>query len=151
MSGWEVPGGGQVSGLPEPPSADGVARRLEKRGVMYVPNFESFGRFILSEQVRKPVAQVSRKIANRAGELSPRRKSGITPPGAALGDRFRVNVEAGTLKVDGAHRVMVVVFNDARSAAPMEFGNDHVGKPGHRMLGRAGAEFGDYKGGKVEA
>ena len=116
------------------------------RHVWFKPDHESFGKFILSEQVRDPVEKVAQAIAKRAGELAPRRKSGVVPEGAAMADSFRVKREAGTIKVSGNVRVKVEVFNSKRSAAPMEFGNDHVGR-GHRMLGRAGAEHGDLHSG----
>lgn len=147
MSDWYTIDGEAVSGLPEVGDTNRLGT-LEKKGHIYKPNFRSFGRFIRSEHVRQPTAKVAHAIARRAGDLSPRRKSGVTPPGAALADRFQVRREAGEMKVDGAFRVQVDVFNDARSAAPMEFGNDHTGRPGHRMLARAGAQYGDFKGGK---
>lgn len=149
MSDWFTLDGESVSGLPDPGTTNRHST-LAREGGFYRPNFRSFGEFIRSQQARKPVIEVAHAIARRAGEFAPRRKSGVTPPGAALADRFQVKPEAGMLKVDGHLRVKVEVFNDARSAAPMEFGNDHVGK-GHRMLGRAGAEYGDFKGGKIES
>lgn len=116
------------------------------RKVWFKPDHKSFGEFILSDQVRDPVEEIAHDIAKRAGDLAPRRKSGITPPGAAMADNFHVKRDAGTIKVSGNVRVKVEVFNSMRSAAPMEFGNKHVGR-GHRMLGRAGAEFGDMHSG----
>lgn len=120
--------------------------RIPKMGkgtfVRYRPDHKSFGRFIKSEQMRDVTAEVAEDIAARAGMLAPRRKDrGVVPDGTAMADSFEVNREAGRLKVAGNVRVMVHVVNHKRSAAPMEFGNEHV--KGHRMLGRAGAEFGD--------
>lgn len=114
------------------------------RRVVFRPDHTDFGKFILSDQVRDAVAEVAHDIANRAGELAPRRKSrGRVPDGAAMADRFKVNKAAGVIKVERNVRVKVEVWNDARSAAPNEFGSKNNTR--HRMLGRAGAEFGDFK------
>lgn len=137
MAKWYTAEGQAIEGLPDPVIPATLSR------TRYVMNNRSFGEMMRSEQVRKPVAEVARQIARRAGEYSPRRKHGVAPPGTALHDRFRVKVEAGTLTVNGEARVMVEVFNDARSAAPNEFGNKKTKR--HRMLGRAGADFGDFK------
>lgn len=119
--------------------------RTERR-VVYVPDHESFGKFMLSQQVRKPVAEVAAKISELAGQLAPRRKArGVVPEDAqTLASSFKVKVEAGVITVNDAFpapRVKVEVYNEQRAAAPMEFGNQHVS--GHRMLGRAGAQYGD--------
>jgi hypothetical protein len=114
--------------------------------VRFVPDHQSFGQFILSDQMRDPVVEVCEDIAALAGQYAPRRKAGIAPDGTAMADRFKVNREAGTMKVDRAHRVKVEVYNEAASAAPNEFGNKRNTR--HRMLGRAGAAFGDFKQGK---
>jgi hypothetical protein len=142
MSDWITLDGETVSGLPDPGTTNRMST-LEEKGGLYKPNFRSFGEFIRSSQVRKPTAEVARAIARRAGELSPRRKHGVAPPGTALADRFRVDPEAGEIMVDRALRVKVVITNDAPSAAPNEFGNKRTKR--HRMLGRAGADFGDFK------
>lgn len=114
------------------------------RRVRFVPDHRSFGEFMRSDQMRKPTAEVAHAISERAGELSPRRKSsGNAPEGEALADSFHVNIEAGTLKVAGNVRVKVEVFNSKPSAAPNEFGSKRNKR--HRMLGRAGSEFGDFK------
>lgn len=143
MSGWFTLDGEAVSGLPDP----GETNRhdtLARQGAFYKPNFSSFGRFMRSDQVRRPVDRVAHDIADRAAKYSPRRKHGIAPPGTALADRYRVKTEAGEITVDGHLRVKVEVFNSAPSAAPNEFGNKRNKR--HRMLGRAGADFGDFKG-----
>ncbi len=122
-----------------PPPAMGPGRRA-----VYRPDHVSFGEFMLSDQMRNVTAEVARDIVPRARDKAPRRKSGIPPEGTAMADQFRVNEHAGAIKVSGNLRVMVHVFNEARSAAPNEFGGSHNQR--HRMLGRAGAEFGDFKG-----
>lgn len=109
----------------------------------FVPDHKSFGRFIRSKQMRDAVVEVAEDIADLAGHYAPRRKKGRPPEGTAMADQFKVNRNAGTLKVHRAHRVKVEVFNSARSAAPNEFGGKHNAR--HRMLGRAGAAYGDFK------
>lgn len=122
-----------------PPPKMGPGRR-----VVFRPDHKSFGEFILSDQVRDPVEEVSRDIAALARKFAPRRKGrGIVPDGTAMADRFKVEREAGTIKVSGNVRVKVVVYNEAPSAAPNEFGSKRNQR--HRMLGRAGAAFGDFK------
>ena len=135
--------------MPErPPPKMGPGRRA-----VFRPDHKSFGEFILSEQVRDVTADVAHDIAAEAGRLAPRRKSGEPKEGTEMADRFHVNREAGTIKVERNVRVKVEVYNEARSAAPNEFGNkDKTGRqhtPRTRMLGRAGAMFGDFKHGKV--
>lgn len=111
--------------------------------ITYRPDNESFGKFMVSGQMRDVTVEVCRDIAKRAGVYAPRRKSGVTPPGEALADNFKVNSAAGVLVVAGNPRVKVEVYNSKRSAAPNEFGSKR--NPRHRMLGRAGADFGDFK------
>jgi hypothetical protein len=114
---------------------------------VFVPDHKSFGEFMLSEQMRDVVADVAGAIANLAGRYAPRRKDrGRAPDGTEMADRFEVNREAGTLAVGKAFhnvRVKVDVFNEAPSAAPNEFGNKRNKR--YRMLGRAGAAYGEFK------
>lgn len=135
---WYTADGQAVEGLP-----DVVEPASMSRSSRYVMNNRSFGEFMRSAQVRKPVVEVAHAIARRAAELSPRRKHGIAPPGTALSDRFEIKPEAGTLTVNREARVKVEVYNSAASAAPNEFGNKRTKR--HRMLGRAGAAYGDFK------
>jgi hypothetical protein len=146
MSTWYDPDGNAVSGLEDVADTNRLST-LDKQGYLYKPNFRSFGRFIRSEQVREPVTRVAHQISVTAGVFSPRRKSGHGK-GVPLADSFQVNAHAGEIRVDRALRVKVEVFNSNEAAAPMEFGNSRVGKPGHRMLGRAGAAYGDFKSGE---
>lgn len=120
------------------PPAMGPGRRA-----VFRPDHKSFGEFILSDQIRDPVAEVCGDIASLAGVWAPRRKSGITPPGEAMADNFKVERNAGVLKVAGNLRVMCHVYNSKPSAAPNEFGSKRNKR--HRMLGRAGAAYGDFK------
>lgn len=116
-----------------------------KRGqrVKYVPNHRSFGAFIKSDQMRDVTEEVAQDIAARAADLSPTSKRGGDQDGRRMKDQFEVVRNAGFIKVSGNLRVLVEVVNGARSAAPNEFGTKRTKR--HRMLGRAGAEFGDFK------
>lgn len=122
---------------------EGVPRMARGDRVKYVPNHKSFGAFIKSEQVRKPTAEVAEAIAKAAKGFSPVSERGGDQEGRRMRDRFRVVKESGFIKVGRNVRVLVQVVNDARSAAPNEFGTKRNKR--HRMLGRAGAMFGDFK------
>lgn len=120
---------------------------MRGRVVVYREDHKSFGEFIRSDRMRKVTGEVALDIAERARDYSPRRKKGKPKAGTEMADRFKVKLEAGLIKVDRALRVKVEVYNDARSAAPNEFGGKRNKR--HRMLGRAGAAFGDFKGPNV--
>jgi hypothetical protein len=109
----------------------------------YVPDHKSFGAFIKSDQMRDVTEEVAKDIAQRASDLSPRSTRGGDQDGKRMADQFKVVRNAGLMKVAGNLRVKVLVVNNARSAAPLEFGTSKNKR--HRMLGRAGAEFGDFK------
>lgn len=116
---------------------------MRGRKVVYRPDHKSFGAFMRSDQMRDVTVQVAQDIQHQARRNAPRRKAGNVPDGAAMADQFRVNQQAGFLKVSGNVRVKVEVYNEARSAAPNEFGSNRNDR--HRMLGRAGAAYGDFK------
>lgn len=122
---------------------EGVPRMRKGEVTRYVPNHRSFGAFIKSDQVRDPVAEVAQDIALAAKALSPTSSRGGDQEGRRMKDQFKVNKAAGLIKVAGNLRVKVEITNDARSAAPNEFGTKRTKR--HRMLGRAGAAFGDFK------
>ena len=114
------------------------------RRVRYVPDHKSFGEFMLSDQMRDVTVRVCFDISQTARRLAPKRKDrGKVPDGTQMADRFRINKDAGILVVAGNPRVKVEVFNEARSAAPNEFGSKRNKR--YRMLGRAGAAHGDFK------
>lgn len=114
-----------------------------RRKVWYKPNHKSFGAFILSDQARDVTEEVAQDIAAMAKELSPTSTRGGDQEGRRMKDQFKVRRQSGNLKVSGNLRVLVTITNDARSAAPNEFGTSK--NRAHRMLGRAGAAFGDFK------
>lgn len=122
---------------------EGVPRMRSGERVKYVPNHRSFGAFMKSDQVRDPTAEVAEDIAAAAKGFSPESSRGGDQEGRRMKDRFKVEKNAGFIKVSGNVRVKVEVVNDARSAAPNEFGTRKTKR--HRMLGRAGALFGDFK------
>jgi hypothetical protein len=121
----------------------GVPKMRRGERVRYVPNHPSFGAFMKSDQVRDPTAEVAEDIALLAKEFSPQSKRGGDQEGRRMRDQFKVVKNAGFIKVSGNIRVKVEVENPARSAAPNEFGTRKNKR--YRMLGRAGAVFGDFK------
>lgn len=121
----------------------GTPRMRRGQHVKYVPNHRSFGAFMRSDQMRDVTEEVAEDIADVAKQLSPVSSRGGEQEGRRMRDRFEVVRQAGLLKVGGNLRVKVEVINNARSAAPNEFGTRRNKR--HRMLGRAGARFGDFK------
>lgn len=111
--------------------------------VHYVANNRSFGAFIRSQQMRSATAEVAQDIARMARALSPASKDG-GDDGTHMRDQFEVEESAGFMRVGRNTRVQVDVVNGDRAAAPNEFGTSRT--PRRRMLGRAGAAFGDFQG-----
>lgn len=112
------------------------------------PDRKSFQEFLLSEQMRDPTTEVAREIMALAKTLTPRSKDG----GSHMQDDFDVEREGGVLTVGDSFpypRVMVIINNSNGGSAAVEFGNSRNHRPGRRMLARAGAAFGDFKGGKA--
>jgi hypothetical protein len=93
--------------------------------------------------MRDVTTDVAVDIAALAKANSPVSQRGGDQDGRRMRDQFEVIREAGFMKVSGNVRVMVEIVNPARSAAPNEFGTRRNRR--HRMLGRAGAAFGDFK------
>lgn len=112
---------------------------MRSRRVVFVPDHKEFGEFMLSDQIRDPTAEAARDVVDIASGLAPRSNR----PGPHMADQFKVNREAGVIKVSGNVRVKVEVYNEDPAAAPNEFGNGRTRR--HRMLGRAGAEVGEFK------
>lgn len=123
--------------------AQKVPRMGRKDYSRFVPDHVSFGAFLLSNQMRDVTNDVAKDIADVASFIAPVDED---EPGPHMADSFEVERNAGVLKVERNLRVMVKVVNHNRAAAPNEFGNSVTDR--HRMLGRAGARFGDYKHGK---
>lgn len=139
MTGEPIP---NPHGLHKPFTVVPPKRRGSGRA-WYKPNHRSFGDFMKSDQMRDVTEEVAEDIAELAGEYSPVSQRGGQQDGKRLRDNFTVKRNAGLIKVAGNLRVVVEVENRSRSAAPNEFGTSKNKR--HRMLGRAGAEYGDFK------
>lgn len=119
--------------------------------VLYKPNHSSFGAFIRSDQMRRVTVRVAMDIARAAQAKTPSQKEGAedhTGLHQRVKDGFRVRQvpTPKNLKVGGNLRVRVEVVNVAEEAPWVEFGT--FGIPRQRMLGEAGAMFGDFHDGK---
>lgn len=121
---------------------------MSKR-VKYVMNNKSFGQFIMSEQALKPTREVGRSIIRYARHISPRSGDGKGKPYA---DSFELRPKPEGL-VAGKYknrRVAVTIVNTAPHAPVVEYGSalGEEGKlrPGHRVMLRAGAVYGDAPG-----
>lgn len=111
------------------------------------PDRKSFQEFILSEQMRDPTAEVARDIMALAKSKTPRGSDGSD---GHIADSYELIREGGTMVVGDSFpypRVAVEIVNLHPRAAALEFGNKRSAK--RRMLGSAGAAFGDLKG-KIE-
>ncbi len=107
----------------------------------YKPDNESFGRFMLSQQARRPVAEVAAKIAADAAQNG-RRGEGEGPH---YTDQYKVNAESEPVNIEpGGPRVGAEVFNDNIQATRDEFGNKR--NPKVRPLGKAGDKYHVPKG-----
>lgn len=133
---------GDWEGIEKPITAETTRFRKGQR-VKYVPNHPSFGAFMRSDQMRDVTEEVAQDIAALAKQYSPESSRGGEQEGRRMKDQFKVKRNAGLMKVAGNLRVKVLIENNARSAAPNEFGTKKNKR--HRMLGRAGAAFGDFK------
>jgi hypothetical protein len=108
----------------------------------YKPNHAGMRRFLNSKQAQDPVVAVAEAIAEVAKANSVRSNR----PGPHMADQFKV--ERVKLPVSGELRGAARVTNSDPAAVPNEFGGKK--NKAHRMLGRAGAQFGDAKGGAAE-
>ena len=108
----------------------------------YKPDNKSFGRFILSEQMRDVTAEVARDIAALATTSAPPPSSDTDPE--AIGATYTVNREAGVIVVAGNPRVKVTVTGRGAAALRAEFAFKATDKR-HRTLAVAGGQFGDWK------
>lgn len=121
-----------------------VPRMRRGERVRYVPNHRSFGAFMKSDQMRDVTEEAAGDIAMAAATRTP---PGGGPESRGLHARVRggfgVKRNAGLAKVGGNLRVRVDVVNNEEGAALVEFGAKNIARA--RMLGRAGAEYGDFK------
>jgi hypothetical protein len=113
----------------------------------YVPDNESFGKFLLSEQVSRPVEQASHEVRLIARDLTPYDAS--DQDGPHMRDMFVVQKAMPWVSKKGIARVSYRVINTHRAAAAIEFGFSRAKKAtnrkGRRMLGRAGARVGEMR------
>jgi hypothetical protein len=129
------------------PAPKGFNRGVYAR---FRPDHVSFGKFILSDQVRDPVHEIAIAISLVAKANTPRQgahRRGRKNNTPHMQDLYRVEKHAGTIKVDKAFRVKVEVHNDDPESALVEFGSAY--NQARHMLARAGSMFGDFKS-KVE-
>jgi hypothetical protein len=113
-----------------------------RRKAAFGMNNRSFGEFILSDQMRDPVYEVTKDIAKLAGSTA-KRDNKDKRNVHHYADSFVPVKEGGALTVHLALRVMCKVTNDDPVALYNEFGNKKSKRL--RTLGRAGAAFGDFK------
>ena len=115
---------------------------------VYVANHGSMAAFLVSKQVRDATENVANDIATLAKALTP---VGDGDNGVHLRDQFKVIRNGGVQAVGafGNVRARVTIMNPSPYAASHEFGGKNNSKS--RMLGRAGAFFGDLKEGQPRA
>ena len=122
----------------------GVPRMQKGQHTKYVPNHSSFGLFIKSDQVRDPTVEAAQDIAaSAASKVGPGGGDNSRGLHGRVRKGYKVRRNAGLMKVSGNLRVEVEIFNNAEGAALVEFGARNIKRD--RPLGRAGAEFGDFK------
>lgn len=121
------------------------------RGGTYIMNNESFGRMMLSEQLRPTLTRVAKQIQIAAKATTKRSAEKTAQAGddlTHLADAYEV--ERGPIVVimgqtgEPGPRITMRVVNRKRYAAAREFGTR--GRKGTRDLRRAGAMFGDLAG-----
>lgn len=122
-----------------------LLRGDQEKRVGYRPDHKSFGAFLLSDQARDPVVEAAHNIATLAALRAPKGGSGDTAAS------YKVNENSAPVLIASNLRVGAEVYNDATHegaeksyAAAAEFGKKD--SPGHRSLGKAGAELGQMSG-----
>lgn len=116
-------------------NAYGVNPRLSRR--------RGFGGFMMSPQSRRPAIAAATRGVFLALAISPRSES----DGDHYADHFHVDAHSPPVLVrDRSYvnpRVGARIVNTSDHAAAVEFGNSHARRH-HRVLGRVGAQLGDY-------
>lgn len=102
----------------------------------YKPDHESFGRFMLSMQMQKPVTAVAEAVKAVAVERTPKATG-------SMASSYEVN-ELPAVTVAGSPRVASEVRNSDEAAPAVEFGGKR--NEAIRPLGSAAADFGDVRG-----
>lgn len=103
----------------------------------YKPDHRGIGRFMVSEQARRPAIRIAHKIV-------PVAKADTPVQDGVLINSYEVDERPPNVFVlPGGYRSVAKVVNTAPHAAAVEFGNKR--SRARRMLGRAAARFGDYQ------
>ena len=102
----------------------------------YVADHESFGRFMLSRQMQKPVTEVAEAVKAVAVANTPKATG-------KMADSYDVN-ELPAVTVAGSPRVASEVRNEDDAAPAVEFGGKR--NKAIRPLGSAASLFGDVRG-----
>lgn len=113
------------------------------RRAVFKADHESFGRFILSDDVRDAVAAVAEDIVTLVAAASPRGRN--VKGDGHMADRWAVKKQAGVITVGKRHpnvRVKVEIFNPDQAAAFVEFGTRTNQRRG--TLRRVAGTFGDW-------
>lgn len=113
-------------------------RGLRETRQGYHPNNVSFGKFMLSEQARRPAVQAARHIRDvakkTAARSDPKRKGRVE--GQPLSASYHVNRKPAPVTIDGNPRAIAEVYNNSKYAARREFGDDT--KKGRKQGGTHG-------------
>lgn len=115
---------------------------------IYKPDHVEMGKFMISEQARKPAVEVARAIVTDLAATVTRSRSNT---GTHLADDYHVNENPPpVLMGEEAPRSGAEVWSDNPAAAPEEFGGrgGAKNKP-RRWLGKAGAKYHVPMGGKA--
>jgi len=107
--------------------------------VRYVPDHKSFGLFMVSPQIDRPVIEIASKVALEAARLTP-----LGPGPVHMKHQYKVTRKTVAIGRRRNRRSVGVVSNSSSHAAAVEFGNSHA--RGQRPLGRAAAKYGEFKG-----
>lgn len=84
----------------------------------YKPNNEEFGKFMVSEQARRPAVEAARDMVETL-RVTVRRSSGSGPH---LADSYKVDDQTPPRLFAGNVRVGATVYSEHPAAAPEEFG-----------------------------
>lgn len=113
---------------------------------IYKKNLAEMGKFMLSEQARKPCVEVAQAIVAELATTVTRSRS---TKGTHLADDYHVNAESAPVVLGEAPRVGAEVYSSNEAAAPEEFGGKGGAKNRpRRWLGKAGAKYHVPMGGK---
>lgn len=114
--------------------------RRRRRGGDFVPDHESFGRFMLSEQAAKPVMLITNEIAQTARVTTPRSNKAHQH----VADAYEVHpVVVAEIGDPPGPRIVGEITNSAPAALANEFGTERM--RGNRSLRKAAEPWHDPK------